>query len=69
MLLMLLSVLPFSFPFAVFLLFTYISLLSLFDVSPSPRLDFVDHVVGNQPDQQMTPIAEWYEKVSQQPHI
>jgi len=34
-------------------------------ITPSPKLDFVDHVVGNQPDQQMIPIAEWYEKVLQ----
>jgi len=26
-------------------------------------LDIIDHVVGNQPDQAMVPIVEWYEKV------
>lgn len=25
-------------------------------------LDFIDHVVGNQPDNEMTPAVEWYEK-------
>jgi len=28
-------------------------------------LDFIDHVVGNQPLNEMKPIAEWYEKVLQ----
>jgi len=27
------------------------------------KLDFIDHVVGNQPDLEMVPIVEWYEKV------
>jgi len=27
------------------------------------KLNFIDHVVGNQPDMAMTPIVEWYEKV------
>lgn len=26
------------------------------------KLDFIDHVVGNQGDNEMVPIAEWYEK-------
>jgi len=26
-------------------------------------LDFIDHVVGNQPDNAMVPIVEWYEKI------
>jgi len=26
------------------------------------KLDFIDHVVGNQPDLQMVPVVEWYEK-------
>jgi len=30
---------------------------------PSPGLQFIDHVVGNQPDQGMESIAQWYEKV------
>jgi len=34
-------------------------------LTPPPGLQFIDHVVGNQPDQQMTPIAEWYEHVLQ----
>ncbi|KFR04892.1 4-hydroxyphenylpyruvate dioxygenase, partial [Opisthocomus hoazin] len=29
---------------------------------PSARLSFVDHVVGNQPDLQMVPVADWYQK-------
>jgi 4-hydroxyphenylpyruvate dioxygenase len=29
----------------------------------SPKLNFIDHCVGNQPDQQMVPAADWYEKV------
>ncbi|XP_055349250.1 4-hydroxyphenylpyruvate dioxygenase-like [Paramacrobiotus metropolitanus] len=32
---------------------------------PEGHLDFVDHVVGNQPDLEMTPVAEWYERVLQ----
>jgi len=35
------------------------------DLTPSTGLQFVDHIVGNQPDKQMTPVAEWYEKVLQ----
>lgn len=26
---------------------------------PSAKLSFIDHVVGNQPDLQMVPVAEW----------
>uniref|UniRef100_A0A8C8E557 4-hydroxyphenylpyruvate dioxygenase n=1 Tax=Otus sunia TaxID=257818 RepID=A0A8C8E557_9STRI len=29
---------------------------------PSAKLNFVDHVVGNQPDLQMVPVADWYQK-------
>ncbi|XP_034952461.1 4-hydroxyphenylpyruvate dioxygenase [Chelonus insularis] len=29
---------------------------------PPTKLDFVDHCVGNQPDQQMEPVAKWYEQ-------
>jgi len=29
----------------------------------TPGLDFIDHAVGNQPDDQMTPVCDWYEKV------
>ncbi|CAD6215832.1 GSCOCG00000648001-RA-CDS [Cotesia congregata] len=43
------------------------------DVQPDPicrllpptLLDFVDHCVGNQPDQQMEPVAKWYEQCLQ----
>lgn len=27
---------------------------------PQSHLNFVDHVVGNQPDKQMEPVAKWY---------
>jgi hypothetical protein len=27
---------------------------------PPGKLDFVDHVVGNQPDHGMVPAADWY---------
>uniref|UniRef100_A0A672QCC2 4-hydroxyphenylpyruvate dioxygenase n=1 Tax=Sinocyclocheilus grahami TaxID=75366 RepID=A0A672QCC2_SINGR len=29
---------------------------------PSGKLDFIDHVVGNQPDHEMVPIVEWYQR-------
>ncbi|XP_073169587.1 4-hydroxyphenylpyruvate dioxygenase isoform X2 [Lepidochelys kempii] len=29
---------------------------------PSGKLSFIDHVVGNQPDLHMVPVAEWYHK-------
>ncbi|XP_015755808.1 PREDICTED: 4-hydroxyphenylpyruvate dioxygenase-like [Acropora digitifera] len=29
---------------------------------PSGNLNFIDHVVGNQPENEMVSIAEWYEK-------
>ncbi|KAK4318197.1 hypothetical protein Pmani_010774 [Petrolisthes manimaculis] len=29
---------------------------------PDPKLDFVDHIVGNQPDLEMEDAAAWYEK-------
>lgn len=32
---------------------------------PKVGLNFVDHVVGNQPDKQMEPVAKWYERVLQ----
>uniref|UniRef100_A0A0K0DII7 4-hydroxyphenylpyruvate dioxygenase n=1 Tax=Angiostrongylus cantonensis TaxID=6313 RepID=A0A0K0DII7_ANGCA len=34
-----------------------------FQSLPPVGLNFVDHCVGNQPDLQMTPAVEWYEKV------
>jgi 4-hydroxyphenylpyruvate dioxygenase len=33
------------------------------DIMPIPKLDFIDHVVGNQPDLEMEPAASWYEKM------
>lgn len=32
---------------------------------PQIGLNFIDHVVGNQPDKQMEPVAKWYEKCLQ----
>ena len=32
---------------------------------PPAKLDFIDHVVGNQPDLQMESTASWYEKILQ----
>ncbi|MCI4381243.1 hypothetical protein PGIGA_G00249390 [Pangasianodon gigas] len=29
---------------------------------PSGHLDFIDHVVGNQPDDEMVPVVEWYQR-------
>ncbi|KAL1269660.1 hypothetical protein QQF64_031949 [Cirrhinus molitorella] len=29
---------------------------------PSGKLDFIDHVVGNQPDNEMVSIVEWYQR-------
>uniref|UniRef100_A0A673GPT3 4-hydroxyphenylpyruvate dioxygenase n=1 Tax=Sinocyclocheilus rhinocerous TaxID=307959 RepID=A0A673GPT3_9TELE len=29
---------------------------------PSGKLDFIHHVVGNQPDNEMVPIVEWYQR-------
>jgi 4-hydroxyphenylpyruvate dioxygenase len=37
----------------------------LTDITPSPALDFVDHVVGNMPDAGMAPTVEFYEKILQ----
>lgn len=34
-------------------------------IRPNPNLLFIDHIVGNQPDDQMIPITEWYEKALQ----
>ncbi|XP_011308967.1 4-hydroxyphenylpyruvate dioxygenase [Fopius arisanus] len=28
---------------------------------PDPKLNFIDHCVGNQPENQMEPVAKWYE--------
>lgn len=35
----------------------------LSEITPPVGLEFIDHVVGNQPDQQMVPVVEWYEKM------
>jgi 4-hydroxyphenylpyruvate dioxygenase len=32
---------------------------------PKCDLQMIDHIVGNQPDLEMTPVAEWYERVLQ----
>jgi 4-hydroxyphenylpyruvate dioxygenase len=32
------------------------------DILPLPKLDFIDHCVGNQPDLEMEAAASWYEK-------
>ncbi|KAF5272190.1 hypothetical protein FQA39_LY01272 [Lamprigera yunnana] len=37
----------------------------LCQVFPPTNLDFIDHVVGNQPNFQMEPVTEWYETVLQ----
>ncbi|XP_041266203.1 4-hydroxyphenylpyruvate dioxygenase isoform X3 [Onychostruthus taczanowskii] len=34
---------------------------------PSTKLSFVDHVVGNQPDLQMVPVADWADEDSRAP--
>jgi 4-hydroxyphenylpyruvate dioxygenase len=33
------------------------------DILPATKLEIIDHIVGNQPDHEMTPTAEWYEKM------
>jgi 4-hydroxyphenylpyruvate dioxygenase len=35
----------------------------LSELLPEPGLAFIDHCVGNQPDNQMVPAAQWYEKI------
>lgn len=32
---------------------------------PAAKLNFIDHVVGNQPDLQMESVAAWYERILQ----
>ncbi|XP_039273483.2 4-hydroxyphenylpyruvate dioxygenase-like [Styela clava] len=34
----------------------------IYDNLPEPNLRFIDHVVGNQPENEMTPMADWYVK-------
>ncbi|XP_028322680.1 4-hydroxyphenylpyruvate dioxygenase [Gouania willdenowi] len=29
---------------------------------PAAGLNFIDHIVGNQPDDEMTPVSDWYQK-------
>uniref|UniRef100_A0A8C5S174 4-hydroxyphenylpyruvate dioxygenase n=1 Tax=Laticauda laticaudata TaxID=8630 RepID=A0A8C5S174_LATLA len=29
---------------------------------PPGKLNFIDHIVGNQPDQEMLPVVEWYQR-------
>merc|ERR1711860_172845 len=29
---------------------------------PEIGLNFIDHIVGNQPNEEMVPVADWYEK-------
>lgn len=33
------------------------------DIAPIPELEKIDHIVGNQPDQEMEAVAAWYEKM------
>lgn len=35
------------------------------DKLPRPDLLYIDHIVGNQPDDQMLPVTQWYERVLQ----
>uniref|UniRef100_A0A8C2GZQ4 4-hydroxyphenylpyruvate dioxygenase n=1 Tax=Cyprinus carpio TaxID=7962 RepID=A0A8C2GZQ4_CYPCA len=32
------------------------------EIMPSGKLDFIDHVVGNQSDNEMVPVVEWYQR-------
>ncbi|XP_011051395.1 PREDICTED: 4-hydroxyphenylpyruvate dioxygenase [Acromyrmex echinatior] len=41
--------------------FVRVSKDALLDQLPQVHLNFVDHVVGNQPDKQMESVAKWYE--------
>uniref|UniRef100_A0A667ZTJ5 4-hydroxyphenylpyruvate dioxygenase n=1 Tax=Myripristis murdjan TaxID=586833 RepID=A0A667ZTJ5_9TELE len=34
----------------------------IFLCRPSGKLNFIDHVVGNQPDDEMVPVVEWYQR-------
>lgn len=36
---------------------------ALNDTMPAPKLEFIDHCVGNQPDGEMEAAASWYEKM------
>uniref|UniRef100_A0A3Q3X5B3 4-hydroxyphenylpyruvate dioxygenase n=1 Tax=Mola mola TaxID=94237 RepID=A0A3Q3X5B3_MOLML len=35
---------------------------ALLDKPPCGKLAFIDHIVGNQPDNEMVPVVEWYQK-------
>ncbi|XP_043478394.1 4-hydroxyphenylpyruvate dioxygenase isoform X1 [Leptopilina heterotoma] len=37
----------------------------LAEILPPINLQFIDHIVGNQPDKGMEPVADWYEKCLQ----
>lgn len=37
-----------------------------FHCSPTVALNFIDHIVGNQPDDEMVPISDWYVHVRTQ---
>ncbi|XP_062398244.1 4-hydroxyphenylpyruvate dioxygenase [Sardina pilchardus] len=34
----------------------------LLEQLPAGKLNFIDHVVGNQPDDEMVPVVEWYQR-------
>lgn len=34
----------------------------LSDMLPAIGLNFIDHIVGNQPEEEMVPVSDWYEK-------
>jgi 4-hydroxyphenylpyruvate dioxygenase len=33
------------------------------EVLPDTKLEFIDHIVGNQPEHEMTPTADWYQQM------
>lgn len=35
--------------------------LSFCFCSPPGGLNFIDHIVGNQPDDEMVPVSDWYD--------
>uniref|UniRef100_A0A3Q2Y4M3 4-hydroxyphenylpyruvate dioxygenase n=1 Tax=Hippocampus comes TaxID=109280 RepID=A0A3Q2Y4M3_HIPCM len=35
---------------------------SLLATLPDGKLNFIDHIVGNQPEEEMVPVVEWYRK-------
>uniref|UniRef100_A0A7N5ZSV6 4-hydroxyphenylpyruvate dioxygenase n=1 Tax=Anabas testudineus TaxID=64144 RepID=A0A7N5ZSV6_ANATE len=40
----------------------YTLFFPFFPSSPPAGLNFIDHIVGNQPDDQMVPVSDWYQK-------